>query len=150
MIFPGWSTYLKLSDHQYWFRTISEKFQALVLTQKDFRTNSQVISLNKKNFREIFLYSSESEDTSEWITEIALNQTNSEQNVTWIRLWLRSDFVWVLGTGVFLNLYKDYIWFHSVHLWFFSKIIEKTKEIDYYPCINTKNHTTCFPSNYFF
>ena len=94
------------SDHHYWFRTISEKILVLVLIQKDFRFNCEVISdllWNRAKFRENILYSSESEDNSEWINELALNQTNSVQNATWIRLWISTEFDLELGTGVYEN-----------------------------------------------
>ena len=50
-------------------------------------------------YRESILYNSDSEDNSEWITELTLNQTNAVQNVTWIRLWLSTELGLELGTG---------------------------------------------------
>ena len=83
--------------------TDSEHFQRIlqvsVLIQKDFRTNCEVIfdfPWFRAKFRETILSSSESEDNSEWITELALNQTKSVQNATWISLWLSSEFAWDL------------------------------------------------------
>ena len=49
-------------------------------------------------------FHSESEDNSEWIAEIALSQTNSESNVTWIRLWLSTEFALALGMGRQLHM----------------------------------------------
>ena len=45
------------------------------------------------------MYSSESEYNLVEITELALNQTNSVQNMTWIILWLSTEFDLVLDTG---------------------------------------------------
>ena len=45
-------------------------------------------SLKWSSIRENVLFFSESEDNSKWITELAMNQTNSVPNVTWIRFWL--------------------------------------------------------------
>ena len=89
--------YLKLSDNKNWFSTISEKVQISVLIQKDFKTNCWVISDSPsakfiKTRAEFFGWVSESEDKSEWFTELALNQTSSGQNMTRIRLWLSTEF----------------------------------------------------------
>ena len=95
------------SDHQYWFKTISEKILVLVLIQKDFRFNCEVLISdllwNRATFRGNTQYSYESEDNSEWINELALNQTNSVQNATWIGLWISTEFDLELGTGVYEN-----------------------------------------------
>ena len=56
-------------------------------------------SLNQSNIQENIKLYSESEDNSDWITELALSQTNSVQNVTWIRLCLSMEFALALGTG---------------------------------------------------
>ena len=99
--------YLRFSDNQYWFRTISEKFIVLVLIQKDFRFNCEGISeflWIRAKLRENVQHYSESEDNSDWTTESALIQTNSVQNVTWIRLWLSTEFDFEIGTGKELQL----------------------------------------------
>ena len=100
--------YRKFGDNQYRIRIISEKFQVLVLIQKNFRTNCEVSSellWIRAKFRESILYSSDSEDNSEWISELALNQTNSAQNLTWIRLTR-----WELGAVCQLPQNRVYIY----------------------------------------
>ena len=89
-------TFISDSEH------FQRNFKVLVLIQKDFRTNCEVISeflWIRAKFRENIMYSSESKDNSEWITELALNQTNSVQNVTWFSQRLSTEFWWELGTG---------------------------------------------------
>ena len=60
--------YLRFSENQYWFRTISENFYDLWLIQKDFRIKCKVISeflwISEK-VREKILHSFESDDNSE-------------------------------------------------------------------------------------
>ena len=86
-----------------------------VLIQKDFR----------EKLRENILYSSESEDNSEWLARLSLNRKNSAQNVTWYRLWLSTEFDLELGTGSFwrfsvvrlFHLWSQTMW-QSI-IWFF-------------------------------
>ena len=98
---------------------ISRPLNRVVLIRKDFRFNCDVISellWIRTKFRENNLYSSESDDNSIWITELALNQTISMQNVTWNRLWLSTEFSLELSTDkVFrLKVFPDQyyrVWF---------------------------------------
>ena len=55
--------------------------------------------LIRAKLRENIQYSSESEDNSEGTTELAVNQTQSVENVAWLRFWLGTEFAWELCKG---------------------------------------------------
>ena len=70
--------YLTLREHQYWFRAISEKFLFSVMIQNDFRITSVSI-LKPFGIRATIRISNlwispESEESSECVTELSLNQ----------------------------------------------------------------------------
>ena len=117
----------KFSDNQYLLTKISEKNQFLVLIRRDFRINCDVNSdlfWIRAKFRENNKFYSESEDDSEWITELALNQTNSVQNVTWNRLWLVRDYT-QKQTLVIKKMSYLSIWNRIRYSW-----INKEREVD--------------------
>ena len=63
--------YLRLSDNQYCFKTISEKFQKFSIDSVKFHNQLEVNFDRhwiRANFRENIHFYSESKDNSEWIT----------------------------------------------------------------------------------
>ena len=59
------------------------------------------------NFRWNKQHSSETEVNSESINELALNQKNSAQNLTWFRFWLSSELALELDTRKMDSLIVD-------------------------------------------
>ena len=96
---------------EHWFRRISEPIVTRFLNLW-IRSNSE----------SIFCFLSESEDNSEWITELAMNQNKSVPNVTVIRFWLPlltkpiKNLQSSVGIGRFLSviLGNDSFWFFPI------------------------------------
>ena len=116
--------------------------EVLVLIREDFRTKCEVICellWIRAKFRESLHFSSKSEDNSEWSIQLALNQTKSVQNKTWLGLGLSTKFPLEIAPILFIilecgTLQRAHMFFSLFILtcWLFSVYVQSRLVHAYY------------------